>query len=377
MKRFLLLSLLRSFGVRNDERKMKKLQPKRILIIRTDRIGDVVLSTPAIKALRGAYPDSYIAFMVRPYAKDIVEGNPHLDEVITYDKYGIHKSFLATLLFGLRLRKKKFDTAIILHPTNRVHIIAFVAGISNRIGFNKKLAFLLTYAIRDEKSLGQKHELEYTLDVLKSIGVEAHDRNLYVHVKKEREDSIALKLSKNSVNSSDLLVAVHAGASCPSKRWPAERFASLIDRIKSNYDIRIILISGPEEITRIAKLKKKIKNDIIDLSGQTSVGEIAALLKRCKLFISNDSGPVHIATAVGTPNIVIFGRKQPGLSPKRWGPRGKSDITLHKDVGCDVCLAHNCKNGFKCLEAITVDEVYNSADIILKSLLQPAKKNNS
>ena len=100
------------------------------------------------------------------------------------------------------------------------------------------------------------------------------------------------------------------------------------------------------------------------------MGELAALLKRSKLFISNDSGPVHIATAVGTPNIVIFGRKQPGLSPKRWGPTGEGDIVLHRDVGCRVCLAHNCNNSFKCLKAVTSDEVFEAAKKMLGGIYE-------
>lgn len=344
------------------------MQPRRILIIRTDRIGDVALSTPVIKALRDSFPDSYIAFMVRPYAREIVEGNPYLDEVVIYDKDDVHRGFFSTLLFGLGMRKKKFDTAIILHPTNRAHVIAFVAGIPNRIGLNRKLPFLLTKALSDEKFRGQKHELEYTLDILKSIDVEVFDKSLYVPVKKSNEASVDAKLSQRGIRSSDLLIAVHPDASCPSKRWSLERFASLIDKLKTSYDVRIVLVSGPEEVAKIAELKQKLKSEVIDLSGQTSVGELAALLKRCKLFISNDSGPVHIATAVGTPSVVIFGRKQPGLSPKRWAPTGKKDVVLHKDVGCEVCLAHNCKNGFKCLEAITVDEVFNAVEKLLISL---------
>lgn len=349
-----------------DKSKIKRIsdkstmQPMRILIIRTDRIGDVALSTPAIKALREAYPNSYIAFMVRPYAREVVEGNPYLDEVILYDKDGIHKGFFSTLLFALRMRKKKFDTAVILHPTNRAHIIAFAAGIPARIGLDRKLPFLLTRKIKDEKFLGQKHEMEYTLDILKSIGVEARDKNLYVPVRESDKASIESKLSQAGVKNSDLLLAVHPGASCPSKRWPLDRFASLIDRLKDNYDVGIIVVSGPEERTQIQELKKALESSIIDFSGRTSVGELAALLKRCSLFISNDSGPVHIATAVGTPSVVIFGRKQPGLSPKRWGPTGNGDVALHKDEGCEVCLAHNCKNGFKCLKAISVDEVFNA-----------------
>lgn len=339
--------------------------PKRILIIRTDRIGDVALSTPAIKALRNSYPLSYIAFMVRPYAKEIVEGNPYLDEVILYDKDGIHKGFFSTLLFGLHMRKKRFDTAIILHPTNRAHIIAFVAGIPNRIGLNRKLPYLLTKALDDEKFRGEKHELEYTLDILRNIGVEVYDKSPYIPVKESNEESVDLKLIRKGVKSSDLLIAVHPGASCPSKRWPLERFASLIDRVKKSFNVCIVLVSGPDDIAQVTELKQKLNSDVVDISGETSVGELAALLKRCRLFISNDSGPVHIATAVGTPSIVVFGRKQPGLSPKRWGPIGKEDIVLYKDVGCEVCLAHNCKIGFKCLEAITVDDVFKAVEKLL------------
>ena len=116
---------------------------KRILIVRTDRIGDVLLSTPVIKALRDAWPYAYIAMIVSPYAKEIVEGNPYLDEVIIYNKDGKHRSALRTIKFALNLKKKKFDLAVILHPTNRVHLVSFLAGIKRRIGYDRKLGFLL------------------------------------------------------------------------------------------------------------------------------------------------------------------------------------------------------------------------------------------
>ena len=333
---------------------------KRILLIRTDRIGDVVLSTPAIKAVRDSYPDAYIAFMVRPYAKDIVEGNPYLDEVIVYDKDRVRKSFFATLLFGLGLRKKRFDTAVILHPTNRSHIITFLAGIPNRIGYDRKMSFLLTKKVSDKKFLGDKHERDYTLDLLQSIGITPKDRSLFVPVTDSAKNAVDIKLAREGYNGSAPLVAVHPGASCPSKKWPAERFASLIDRLKERYGFQIAVVAGQGDAEEAAALKKNLKSDVIDLSGKTTLAELAALFKKCSLFISNDSGPVHIASAVGTPCVVIFGRKQRGLSPKRWGPTGKRDIILHKDAGCTVCLAHNCKNGFMCLKAVTVDDVLNA-----------------
>ena len=136
----------------------------RILLTRTDRIGDVVLSTPAIKAVRDRYPEAYIAFMVRPYARDIVEGNPYLNEVIVYDKYGKHKSVFKTIKFALGLRKKKFDLAIMLHPTNRVHLIAYLAGIPERVGFDRKMPFLLTkkYRISSRKVKSTKSNTRST-----------------------------------------------------------------------------------------------------------------------------------------------------------------------------------------------------------------------
>jgi heptosyltransferase-2 len=103
----------------------------------------------------------------------------------------------------------------------------------------------------------------------------------------------------------------------------------------------------------------------VNLSGVTTVGDLASILRRSKLFLSNDSGPVHIASAVGTPSVVIFGRKDAGLSPRRWGPTGAKDVALHKDVGCAKCLAHECKIGFKCLEAVTVEEVTAAAEKLL------------
>ena len=109
-----------------------------------------------------------------------------------------------------------------------------------------------------------------------------------------------------------------------------------------------------------------IGKGVINLSGKTTIGDIASLLKRSRLFVSNDSGPVHIGCAVGTPVIAIFGRSDRGLSPERWAPSGKHDVVMHKSVGCEICYAHNCKTGFKCLDSITASEVLDAAGKILK-----------
>jgi len=340
---------------------------KRILICRTDRIGDVLLSTPVIKALKERYPKAYIAMMVSAYAKDIVSGNPYLDKVIILDKDGEHKGWLGSIKFIRELKKYKFDLVLILHPVNRVHLITFFSGIPKRVGYDRKLGFLLTDKIEHSKQLGMKHELDYNFDLLRYLGIEVSDKDLFIPIKAESEKWLADFFAQEGISNADKLLAIHPAASCPSKIWPVERFAETADRLAEKYGFKVLVISGPKDIALAKNLVKHMHSVTMNLAGKTSVTQLASLLKRCRLLISNDSGPVHIASAVGTPVISIFARNQAGLSPKRWGPVGKKDKILHKAV-CLECLAHNCKKEFACLKAISVEDVILAADAILKSL---------
>jgi len=337
---------------------------KRILIARTDRIGDVVLSTPVIKALRKALPGAFIAMMVSPYTRAIVDGNPYLNEVITFDKKKLKGPF-GTIRFSKKLKKKNFDTVIVLHPTVRVHIIVWLAGIKNRVGLNKKWGFLLTRKIAHTKQLGGKHEVDFNLDILRLVGIEPKGKELFVPVKEENRVKIERILKENELKNSGFVV-VHPGASCPSKRWPSERFAMVADQIIKKFHRKVVIVASANNKDFGRKMREKTESAVLDLSGSLSVGELSALLEKSKLLISNDSGPVHIAVALGIPVVAIFGRNQPGLSSTRWGPIGKNDIVLHKDVGCIECLAHNCTSGFKCLTAIEPNKVLEAAGKLLK-----------
>ncbi len=340
---------------------------KRILIVRTDRIGDVLLSTPVIKAAHHAYPEAHIAFMVRPYTSPIAMGNPYLDEVIIYDKYGAHKGWLASFKFALSLRRKRFDLALVLHPTNRAHIVTFLAGIPRRVGYRKKCGFLLTEAIDDTKHLGQKHELEYNFDLAKLVGIEEVGRELFMPADEGGQATIERLFKENGLTSADNLLAVHPGASCRSKMWPPERFAKVGDRLSQIHNVAVVIVGGQDDRAFCQGVEARMSTKPLNLCGNLDLSKLAALLERCKLFITNDNGPMHVASAVGTPVVAIFGRNQPGLSPTRWGPTGAKDIVLHKDVGCKECLAHNCQRGFQCLKAITVDEVLEKAEGLMKT----------
>ena len=340
---------------------------QRILIVRTDRIGDVLLSTPAIKALRDAYPHAFMSMIVSPYAKEIVEGNPYLDEVLIYDKDKKHKNWMASKAFAAELKKKQFDLAVILHPTNRMHLVTFFAGIPKRVGYDRKMGFLLTDKVKHTKHLGQKHEAEYALDLARHLGIEPKNKDLYMPLKKDSEIWADSLLKENGITQNNRLIVINPTASCPSKIWPAQSFAELANRLILEYQAKIALISSAKDATLAQSVMRNINSLVIDLAGKTSISQLASLLKRAQLFISNDSGPVHIASAVGTPVISIFGRNQKGLGPQRWGPVGKRDIFLHKPAGCIECLAHNCVKEFACLKAINVDDVLKAVDSILKS----------
>ena len=345
---------------------MNKANIKRILITRTDRIGDVVLSLPAIKAVRLAFPDAYIAIIVQPRIDDILKGNPHIDEVIVYDKNKKHKGILKNLNFIKWLKGKKFDAVLILHSTKRINLLCFLAGIPRRIGYARgKADFLLTDKIEYTKKLGEKHESEYSLDILRYLGIDPEFSLPFIYVQNKDDEKAEEMLRSFGINNGEKFIILHPGASCASKMWPLENFGKLGDMLIENLKIKIMINLAPDQAGLGEKVRGMMRNKPIFFCGKTTLGELAALFKKASLVISNDSGPAHIAAGVEAPVISIFGRNQLGLSPVRWKPIGEKAIAIHKDVGCVECLAHDCKKDFLCLKAIRVEEVFEKAKSLL------------
>ena len=339
---------------------------RRILIVRTDRIGDVVLSTPVIKAFRDYYPNAHIAMMVRPYTADIVEGNPYLDEVIIYDKDGAHKRWRDAMKLAFELKRKNFDLALVLHPTQSAHLITFIAGINRRVGYDRKWGFLLTDPLPHTKEWGEKHEMEYNLDMVKYLGLEPKDRSLLLPIKEESEKWVDELIKKSGIRQTDKIVAISPGASDPTKEWVTERFAQVADALSLKYNFSVIIVGAPKEAQLTDRVRMTMRRFAVDLGGKTSVSQLASILKRCCLFVGMDSGVMHMACALGLPVVALYGRKQKGLSPVRWGPLSPKAKFIHKDVGCKVCLAHYCTKDFLCFKEITVDDVLGCVDAVLK-----------
>lgn len=303
------------------------MQVKKILVIRTDRIGEVLLSTPILTALKEKWPLAEITVMARPEVKELIEDNPRVSEIIEYEEEkgeikgnkgregGIGEAFRLREIF----KKRKFDIAIVVNPKREFHLAVFLAGIPVRAGFDRKWAFFLTHKAKDLKFLARRHEVEYNLDLVRALGIEPKDKRPVLVV-------------KNKMTPSDHprpLIAIHPCTSNPEKQWPPEYFSRLGDLLaEAGYGVAVV--GGAENIGTAREVISRMRHKPLDLVGKTSLRELALFLKGCDFLVSGDSGPVHIASAFGTKVIALFGSADPGSKPRRWGPYGEGHTVIEK-----------------------------------------------
>jgi ADP-heptose:LPS heptosyltransferase len=303
---------------------------KNILIVRNDRFGEFLLNIPAIKAVKETFKESKIILAVDPYIKELAGKVPYADETITW-RNGKHSLF-EIIKFRNILKKKNIDIAIVMNPSKDTNIAVYLAGIPARVGYAHKWDFLLTQRVEDLKHLSRKHEVEYNFDLVRTIGVGMKDKALISGLELVQIDTGSQFLTPG-VDA----IAIHPWTSDPVKQWPIERFRELALKIVTEIDMEVLIIGGPEELQRSAmfnNLDKRIKN----LTGKTTLVELASVLKKSKLLISGDSGPVHLACAVGTSVIALFRNDIPGKGPKRWGPWGEGSVVIEKKSLSDISV---------------------------------------
>ncbi len=336
----------------------------RILVTRTDRIGDLVLTTPLFKALREKFPKAYIAALVFTEHREIVEGNPFLNEVLLYDKKGTERGLPGQFRFSRRLRAKKFDAVIHAHGTNRMHLAGWLAGIPIRIGYARRAPWALTHAHPYDKKEGERQEAEYLFDLLAPLGITGPEKpEPYFPVTERANQSLKNLLSGLKIPEDRAWIVLSPSASDVTKMWPAERFAELVTRLEKEKEkpTAFLAIGTAKDQPIIQVLKQKTQVPVVDLSGQLSLGMLGALLKRSVLLVSNDSGPVHIATAVGCPVVSVFGRYEPGLGPNRWRPLGNKCRVVAKDVS----VIPPAERKFTYIDEIPVEAVRAAASELL------------
>lgn len=325
---------------------------KKILLIRTDRIGDVVLSLPMLPLLKREFPNASITIMVRSYTRELVESHSDVSEIMLWDE---NKSLFEYVKV---LKDKHFDLAILPYPRFNLALITFLAGIRIRVGTGYRwYSFLLNKKIYEHRKDAKRHEVEYNINLLKAIGVEANgvpqfEFAINVHAK----EKIANILAGDGITPTIKIAVLHAGSGGSARDWKIERFAELGDLLQTTEGFRVILTGGKNEEKLVTSLEAKMKTKILNYAGKFTLNELGALFQRASVFVANSTGPLHIASMVGTP-VVAFYPPIIQCSPKRWGPyTEKKKVFSADNKKCELCKGGACQSNI-CMDQITVEQV--------------------
>lgn len=327
---------------------------RRILIFNVNWLGDVIFTIPAIRALHKQYPESFIACVAPERCREVLELNPYINEVISFDERKTHKSIPSKLEFIQLLKSKKFDTVFLFHRSFTRLFLVTLSGIKRRIGLDrKKFSFLLTYKIpfieRDSV-----HRVDYFMNIVKPFCSNVSDKTYELKI--DIEDILFTRrlLEEARIKKTEDFIVLNPGANWIFKRWPVENFALLCDFVKTNFKTEVV-ISGSEVDMDLAKeIYRLTENKPVVLCGKTNLKQLAALFKMSKLVVSADSGPLHIAIASGTRTVSLFGP----TSAKITGPYDlEKNVVIQKTIDCQVpCYEVKCFDS-KCMWGITPEEV--------------------
>lgn len=337
---------------------MKTDSQKRILIVNVNWLGDVLFSTPLIRAIRRFYPRAYIASMVVPSCRGVLEGNPNVDEIIIYDEEGEQKSLIGKLNFVALLRSRDFNTAFILHRSLTRTLIVSLSRIPERIGYStNKQSFLLTKKLKREKDA--VHRIDAFLALAEITGVPSQGRHMDFYIRDEDREYAQEFFRRNEVTRKDFTVILNAGGNWDPKRWPKENFAALGDELISKYKARVILTGAEKDIALVHEIKGLMMYEPIIACGITTIKQLGAIIEASSLMISNDSGPLHIASALNKNLIALFGPTSPDIT----GPVPSQNVEIiKKEAECEVpCYVANCGDN-KCMKAISVADVLKAVE---------------
>ena len=335
---------------------------KSILLFKLRYVGDVLMTTPAIRLLRQTYPEARITMAVNKGTEDVLRHNPHLNQILTIDREIVEKAPFYTRLpyeWGLlkMLRKGDYDLSVDFDSGERAAYLALLGGIDVRIGFHYQKGLrrlIFNHQVSIKRSL---HTVERNLMLVeKTLGLIRKDDRLELYTGPEEDRRMALWLRRHRLSGKDLVV-IHPGARFWFKRWPAKKWASLMDILQGKLGLSVVITGGGREMEDVRAILSKMKTPAYSLAGQTTVLELAALIKQATLFIGNDSGPMHIAAAMGTPVIALFGPTEPAL----WKPWGKGHVVISKQVTCSPCKYTHCDMGMEnCMEQISIEDVLHT-----------------
>jgi heptosyltransferase-2 len=344
-----------------------KSKVRRILIRATNWVGDVVMTMPALEAVRENFPYSTIHVLARPWVVPLFENHPAVDRVILLSKdKGYPRDVIEIFRVANKIRQHQFDLAILFQNAFEAALLACIGRVRLRVGYNTDgRRFLLTHAVIRNEDILKKHQVEYYLAILRAMDWVAPTREPRVFVSEKDRKSVYALLSAHGIKQEDLLVGLSPGAVYgPAKRWPVDRFVAIGDRAVDRWGVKVVVVGSDAESQLCKGLTGAMKRNALNFCGMTTLGEVMALIERCHFFVSNDSGLMHVAAALNVPTVAIFG----STDPLATGPRGKYARIVRHPIDCSPCLKPQCDIGYPCLLAIEPQEVWDEMEELKRRL---------
>ena len=328
-----------------------------ILVIKISAIGDCILSVPSLRAIRAKFNSANIKVLVGIQSREVYDRCPYINDRIVCDLKGKDRGVLGLLKLARRLRKDYYDIIIDLQNNRKSHILAFVTYAPVRHGYdNGKLSFLLNRKVKDDAPY--LDPIEHQSRTLKLAGIRPQENSLELWPSETDERRMEQFLNDNWVKPGQPLVGINVRASSrwQAKNWPASYIAELCDRLAKEFNRRVVLTGAKADLNFTNHILKATKSKPITAVGKTDILELACLIRHFKVYLTPDSAPMHIASAMGTPFIALFGPTDP---KRHIAPSGNYTV-IRKDMNCSPCYSTHCIKNFKCMKKITVGEVFEA-----------------
>jgi len=338
---------------------------RNILIVRTDRIGDVVLTLPLARLIKKHYPNSKVTFLVRDYTKSILNNHPFIDDTIILKEKDGNVVFFDNLA---TISSHKFDVCIVVYPNFITSLLVFLSGIKKRVGTGYRwYSFLFNEKLFEHRKYAQKHELEYNVNLLKKLDIEEDISIENVKYDLIVENSLLKKiqtqLTEIDIDLQKQFIVVHPGSKGSSMDLPIAKFKELVKKL-SDDNLTILLTGSTAEVEICNQLviNDKVKN----LAGKFNLDELIALISKADVFISNSTGPMHIAAALGKITVGFY-PKIVSCSKERWGPYTANKLVYVPQIDCNNCTREQCEK-LDCMNSIDMNIVFKDIKNILVKL---------
>jgi heptosyltransferase-2 len=337
-----------------------------VLVLQTSFLGDTVLTLPLIAEIRRRFPVKKLSLVCLPMAKELLQDHSAIDEIIVDDKKAADRGFAGLRRNAAALEAKKFTVALTPHKSLRSALLLRLADIPCRVGFRQSRGWFFFHE-RTERN-PERHDVERNLSILEPFGVKVEDcrRELDLPVSLAIQSTVDQILATLGVVEGKLIVGINAGSVWPTKRWWPAGFARLIQLLKQKFDCQILLFGGAEDAAVVAEVQERSNVPAINLVGKIGLRELPAAIDRCRIFVTNDSGPMHIAVARKVPTVAVFCATTPDLG---FYPYSDDAIVLGKHLVCRPCASHGGRrcplSTEDCIRQISPEKVFAAVEKLL------------